>query len=478
MSTPEERAAQREAEVKEQQKGLRRLATPEDYVWDKAQEKYWDLRDGTLHNEKAVDGSIPMSLWRVEINERNDRERLINPSKDIMRIESDQTVEAATWFPGHPQIIHDMFIDANGARKAEGRRIYNQYKPPPEVGAGSSDAHLWVRHVESLWPDEAEYFFDYCAHMVQRPSEKCNTAIVMSGAQGIGKDAALLPIKAAMGNWNTQNIDPDELFSPYKPWLQTVMLVIDEVRPSKDEFHASSMYNILKPLIATPPDTLPLNNKYMMLRYVVNVMRIFITTNDWMAMYIPPEDRRMFIMHSKQPKAWQDEKYFSELFGWFASNGEQEVARWLMKRDISKFNPKAQSVRTAGWEAISNTWGEPEDAVDRALIALGEPDAVFALELVDAVFDGKDEIERAIKSPRKIGFRMQKAGYIAVKSPTYSRWVFNGKRRVQARLAYVKQDVPKAEALDKIYERGKRLANNESLIVSPATDREETPGDF
>ena len=63
--------------------------------------------------------------------------------------------------------------------------------------------------------------------------------------------------------------------------------------------------HILKPMIAAPPDTLPLNNKYMALRYVLNVMRVFITTNDWMAMYIPPEDRRMFIMHSQKPQGWR-----------------------------------------------------------------------------------------------------------------------------------------------------------------------------
>ncbi len=462
-ATPEERAAKREVALAEQMQTQRRLAHPKDYVWDKAQEQYWDLRDGTLHNEKAVDGSIPVEHWRALVNETTGKQRLIAPSKDILRIEFDQTVEASTWWPGHPQIIKDIFVDANGARPAVGRRIYNQYLAPPAVGEGKDSAAMWVEHVKSLWPDEHEYFFDYCAHMLQRPQEKCNTAIVLSGVQGIGKDAALRPIKAGMGSWNAKNIDPDELFSPYKPWMQTVMLVIDEVRPSKDEFHASSMYNILKPMIATPPDTLPLNNKYMMLRYVVNVMRIFITTNDWMAMYIPPEDRRLYIMHSHQPQNWKSPEYFDELFAWFAGGGEAEVARWLMKRDLSKFNPKAQSKKTAGWEAVANTWGEAEDAVDAALSALGRPHVLFALELPDAVFDGREEIINAIKSPRKIGFRMQKAGYLTLKCPTATRWEFDGKRRVQARLAFVKQGTPSSESIQLIRERGKLLAEGKTF---------------
>jgi hypothetical protein len=462
MSTPEERAAAREAELQAQLQTQRRLAEPGDYVWDKAQEQYWDLRDGTLHHDKAVDASIPLDLWRVEVN--GDRERMISPSRDIMRIESDQTVEGSTWFPGHPQIIRDMFIDHNGSHPAPGRRIYNQYKAPPSPDLSRPCcANVWLDHVKALWPEECEYFFDYCAHMVQHPEEKCNTAIVLSGTQGIGKDATLRPVKAALGAWNVKNIDPDELFSPYKPWLQTVMLVLDEVRPSKDEYHASSMYNILKPMIATPPDTLPLNNKYMALRYIVNVMRIFITTNDWMAMYIPPEDRRLFIMHSQQPQRWRDAQYFTDLFAWFAAGGEEEVARWLAQRDISKFNPKAQSTKTSGWLAVTNTWGEPEDSVDAALLALGHPPVVFGFELPGAIFDGSEDIQAMLKSPRKIGHRMQRAGYLALGCPSAPRWTFAGVRRVQARLAFVRQDITREQAIPMITERGKQLASRSEI---------------
>jgi hypothetical protein len=201
----------------------------------------------------------------------------------------------------------------------------------------------------------------------------------------------------------------------------------------------------------------------MMLRYVVNVMRIFITTNDWMAMYIPQEDRRLFIMHSTQPQAWQDQKYFIDLFSWFEGGGEAEVARWLMKRDLSAFNPKAQSLKTAGWEAVTNTWSEPEDAVDAALEALGRPPVLFALELPDAVFDGREEIFGVIKSPRKVGFRLQKAGYLTLKCPTAQRWEFDGKRRIQARLAFAKQGLPNAEAKALIRARGKALSEGKTF---------------
>lgn len=485
MTEPiDERTAAREAALLARIAEGRRLARPEDYVFDKAQEAFWDLRDGTVHSEKAVDASIPVELWRVVVDDadeetpaegarprgrpRRRRERLIPPSRDILRVENDQFVEGSTWWPGEPQIIRDIFIDANGWRPAPGRRIYNKYVPPPELGRGRADkAGWWVNHVKKLWPDPAEheYFFDFCAHMVQRPQEKCNAAIVLSGTQGIGKDAALMPVKAAIGSWNTKNIDPDELFSPYKPWLETLMLVVDEVRPTKDEFHASSAYNILKPMIVAPPDTLPLNDKYTKLRHIINRLRVFITTNDWMSMYIPPEDRRMFIMHSPLPQKWHESEgrasYFREFFDWCERGGTEHVAAWLAARDLSAFDPKAQAARTAGWGAVAASWGEPEDAVAWAIDHLGRPDAVFGQELVIPQFDHHEEVAGMLKSPRKIAHRMNRAGYVQVPAPGGEpRWTFRAAgKAVRARYAFVRSELGgnSAAAVEAVKERGRAL---------------------
>lgn len=483
MSTIEERTAARDAALAAAQNGQRRLARREDYVYDKAQEAFWDLRDRTTHSEKAVDASIPIEHWRVEVEEppavdpaapprrgrpARRRERLIPPSRDIMRVENDQFVEGSTWWPGKPEIIRDWFIDANGFYPAQGRRIYNQYKAPPAAHGDASAAAPWVEHVKRLWPDPKEhtFFFNYCAHMLQRPHEKCNAAVVLSGAQGIGKDAALSPVKEAIGSYNAKGVDPDELFSAYRPWLQTVMLVVDEVRPTKDEFHASSMYNILKPMIVAPPNTLPLNDKYAKLRYVINVLRVFITTNDWMAMYIPAEDRRMFIMHSTIEQKWHetagDPDYFVRLFAWMEHEGGNEaVAAWLAARDLSAFNPKAQVEKTMGWQAVANTWGESDDGVGAALERMGSPPVVFGTELLDGAFDHAEEIAGMIKSPRKIGHRMQRAGYLSAKAPDGQRWTFRCDGHVyRSRLVFVQQSMMNDAELVRaaILKRGNEIA--------------------
>lgn len=455
----------------------RRLCKLEDYVFDKQQEQYWDIQDNTLHGEKAVDGSIARADWPL-VNDglgeqapaRNGRRRgpaLMRPSVWLQQAENDRFVESSTWWPGQPKVIRDYLITEAGAFPAPGRRSFNQYREPPRLAGRADRAGPWVEHVKKLWPEEKEHsrFFDQCAHMVQAPHEKCNAAIVLSGGQGIGKDAALDPIKSAVGEWNYKGIDPDQLFSPYRPWLQTLMLVVDEVRPSKDEFHASSMYNILKPMIVAPPNTLPLNDKYVKLRYVINVMRVFITTNDFMAMYIPAEDRRMFIMHSMLAPKWHEAEgkpeYFRDYWRWLDAGGRDDVAAWLRARDIRAFDAKAQVDKTAGWDAVAGSWVSPDDSVTQALETLGRPQVLFGQELSEAAFDDHEELLGMLKSPRKIGTRMQREGYLTVKCPDGDRWQFRHEGKVwRSRMAFVKQELMKdaAAALAAIRERGARIA--------------------
>jgi hypothetical protein len=177
------------------------------------------------------------------------------------------------------------------------------------------------------------------------------------------------------------------------------------------------------------------------------VLRVFITTNDWMSMYIPPEDRRMFIMHSHLAQRWHEAEgradYFVRLFEFFEKGGGGHVAAWLKNRDLSSFSPKAQIERTAGWAAVANSWGEPEDAASVALDLLGQPEVVFGAEMLRVQFDGVEDLAAMIKAPRKFTLRMSRAGYTAVKPPNGTeRWQFGSDRIVfRSRLAFIKNSL-------------------------------------
>lgn len=474
----------------------RRQAEHSDYLYDKSQDAYWDRIDGRMYVDRAVDASIPQERWRAVVEEAaaeeeameggptparrgrpraRQRTRLVKPSEDIRRVENNLFVESSTWWPGQPQLIADWFVDGNGPRKHPGARLFNTYCPPLDTGdARIEEGEIWAQHVRRLFPQptEHEHFFDICAHMVQRPHEKCNTAVVMSGTQGIGKDAALLPVRLAVGVWNSRNIDPDDLFSPYRPWLETLMLTIDEVRPTGEEFKATNFYNVLKPLIAAPPDTLPLNDKYMKLRYCINLLRVFITTNDWLALFIPENDRRMFIMNSPLPANWhteapEGEAYFAEYWRWLSNGGAAGVAKWLAARNIEHFDPKAPPPKTQAWHEISVSWDDSEhDPIHMALDEIGWPNAIITSELLSlncesVSFDYRSKLESIVRSPRKLAHRMHEAGYAMV-PPTGKMWEFeSGGKRLRSRTAFVKRALAMSgtAAIEAVRQRGRALVS-------------------
>jgi hypothetical protein len=487
----ERRAAERERELLERLNDQRRMAHREDFVYDKAQEAFWDIQDNTLHSAEAVDAAIPRSEWTVIVDEgdpepepgaprrrgrpRRRRETLVRPSQEIMRVENDQFVEGSTWWPGKPKIIKDWFIDKDGAYPAKGRRSFNQYRPPPAVEGDPAAAAPWLDHLRRLWPieEEREAFLDYAAHALQRPDEKPNYGVLLSGEQGTGKDAALAPLLLAVGAWNTKSIDADQVLCDFRPYLQALLLVVNEIRPSKDEQKASAMYNVMKTWAAAPPELLPLNDKYQRLRHIFNVLRLFVTTNHRFAFHLEPDDRRWLVLHTELPTKWHvaagDPDYFVRYFAWIEAGGWKHVAAYLQARDLSAFQPKAPPLQTAAWRAIVESWS-PDDALTAALARVpaevgGKPDdkgppLLFSKELLDATFDDRPEIEALLKSKRRRLHAFGAIGYEVLPCPAGGRWraTVDGREQYSAAVAFYRRSAYANAALAAAAARKRLLA--------------------
>lgn len=443
-------ALARLAAHREERGEQRRTYRHSDFLFDTSQDAFWCLPSGALLSAISVNALIPVELWRIPMRDNpNGRGRPpapIPPARDIARIESGTIVEGSTWMPGAPEVINDMFASKDGLMPLPGARLYNNYKAPPKPDpAKASEAGPWVEHVKRLYPEpeEHEFFFDYCAHMIQRPGEKSNAGLILSGKQGIGKDALLLPLRRAVGEWNCSNVGPDDILDKWTPWVASVMLIVDEVRPMSDDHRATSLYEAMKTLAADPPKVLALKDKNLRTRYVANVLRIFMTTNDRLAFYLPPEDRRFLILDSNLQQKWHeaagDPDYFVRLFEWVERGGAEAVAAFLATRDISGYLPKAGPPKTESWAEITQRWDAPEDELTQALEMLGEPDVVLSSELTEQLFDGAEGLRKMMKG-RGFVFRMQQAGYRLVPLPAGQRkWRKElGGFEVQSNKAYIK----------------------------------------
>ena len=196
-------------------------------------------------------------------------------------------VEQMTWIPGEPMVIKDRFFADGGFSDATASRssIYTVSRPSSTV---SQQSISWVDHLHRSSVKMRPHY-EMAGARVQRPFEKINHAIVLGGAQGIGKDTALEPVKHAIGPWNFVEVSPQHMLARFNGFLKSVILRISEAR-DLGEFDRFKFYDHSKAYIAAPPDVLRVDEKHLHEYSIPNVSGVIITTNHKTDGIFLPED--------------------------------------------------------------------------------------------------------------------------------------------------------------------------------------------
>jgi hypothetical protein len=359
-------------------------------------------------------------------------------------------VDQMTWAPGEPEIIEGRLFDEGGWVQKAGARVFNLYRPPPEIRGDAEQAGRWVEHVTFLYPDAAEHLFNWFAHRVQRPAEKINHALVLGGAQRIGKDSILVPVRAAVGEWNFKEIAAHRLLDRFNGWLKSVVLRVNEAH-DMGELNRFQFYERIKGYTAAPPEVLSIDEKNVRAYAVPNVAGLVLTTNHKTdGMYLPADDHRHYVAWSDRTLDDFEDGYFVSLHRWFATGGSDHVAAWLATRDISEFDPKKPPPQTDAWWEIVLAGQSPEKTELADIIAgLGNPDALTIGQITSrASTDGSPVLTwlNDRKMIRQIPHRLEEAGYIAVRNPyerERGRWKINGRNQT----IYAKKSLSAAQRM-------------------------------
>ena len=266
-------------------------------------------------------------------------------------------VEQMTWAPGKPTLVPDKLIADGGWIDRPGCTVFNLYKPPI-IKPTAGDVCPWLDLVQKNYPDEADRVVAFLAHRVQRPDEKINHGLVLGGAVGTGKDTILEPVKQAIGPWNFAEVSPKQVFGRFNGFLKSVILRVSEARDLGD-YDRYAFHDHMKVYIAAPPDVLRVDKKNIREYYVPNLCGVIITTNHKTdGIYLPPDDRRHYVLWSNLCKENFASDYFNNLYRWYENGGNAYVAYYLANLDISGFGPKAPPPKTqAFWEIAGSTPG-------------------------------------------------------------------------------------------------------------------------
>ena len=211
----------------------------------------------------------------------------------------------------------------------------------PEPGDG--DVTPWLEHCKLLVPEESEreHLYNIMAFKTQHPEIKINHAVIHGGDQGCGKDTLWAPFIYAVCGAGLKNrglLDNDTLGSQWGYQLESEILILNELK-EPEATARRALANKLKPIIAAPPEMLPVNRKGLHPYDMMNRMFVLAFTNDPVPISIDSQDRRWFCVWSSAPRMDPDEA--AQLWEWYRREGFAAIAGWLHRRDVSAFNPAA-----------------------------------------------------------------------------------------------------------------------------------------
>ena len=213
-------------------------------------------------------------------------------------------------------------------------------RPTPVAG----DVSPWLAHVERMVPEEfeREHLLNALAHKVQFPAHKINHAILMGGNHGSGKDTLFAPFFWAIGGEAKANcslVKNEDLNSQWGYALECEVMEIAELRQAEAK-DRRALENTLKPIIAAPPELLMVNRKGLHPYMALNRVFVIAFSNERVAISLPSEDRRWFVLWCAAPKL--PEAQAVSLWNWYQRRGGFEaVAHYLHTRDVSDWNPSA-----------------------------------------------------------------------------------------------------------------------------------------
>ena len=360
----------------------------------------------------------------------NSRLAKIDGMKAARHLDKYRAVSQMIWAPGNELIVRNKHLIEGGWIEKPGAIVFNQYRQPPVLNGSAALAGPWLDLLKSLYPSpfEHEHMLDVLAFKLQHPDRKINHAIVLGGGMRIGKDTLLVPFKRALGSWNCVEAKPTTIMGAHNGFMRSVLLVINETRDLGD-VKKYQFYDHMKDVIASPPETVLVNDKYEKHIHVANVCLVVMTTNHRTdGLYLPAGDGRHFVVWSEVEKESYDPDFFPRHYDWLERGGTAHVAAYLRERDVSGFRPGSPPPQTEVFRDIIEASTPAESYwIGEILDEMGRPYVLLMTSII-ARADG-EQAQWLRKNPKSVPHRLEECGYTRVAKPgtTNGRWMIGGK---------------------------------------------------
>lgn len=282
-------------------------------------------------------------------------------------------------------VVDVMFWPSGGMFFShDGKRFLNSYREsgiaPCEVldEDGQAVIDMFQRHVRLMLEheDEQRMLVDFMAWVVQKPGQKINWALLVQGAQGVGKSYFGVVMQNVLGHM-ARNVEPMSLAGRFTSWAHGALLaIIEEIRIAGENRY--ELIDRLKPFISNT--TIQIEEKGRDQRTVPNFTSYMMFTNHKDALPLSEGDRRYAPLFSRIQSEQQlftelggpvaTGEYFTKLFD--ESQRRADALSWFLRNwQISpEFNAKGRAPMTSARQEMMGLATSPgqlaiEDAIEK-----------------------------------------------------------------------------------------------------------------
>ena len=183
--------------------------------------------------------------------------------------------------------------------------------------------------------EDFKYVWSWCAQMFQKPGEIGETALVLIGKQGTGKNTFVEIIGHLLGNHFVQVTGIEQLLGRFDfHHAQAILLFANEALWGGDRRSLGR----LKTLI-TEKEVL-VEQKYKDAVPLRNYRRLILASNEDFPVHLDRDDRRFFVLNISDKKK-EDSVYFDKLCHWAENGGYESLLHYFLNYDLTQFNIRA-----------------------------------------------------------------------------------------------------------------------------------------
>lgn len=192
----------------------------------------------------------------------------------------------------------------------------------------------------------AAWVIKWLAYQIQNPGAKMQTAIVLYGPQGTGKNLLFEYPMRIFGRYGA-TIGQHAMEDKFNDWASGKMFIVcNEVVSSGEKYHVK---NALKGLITDR--TIRINPKNLSSYEEANHCNLVFLSNERMPVVLEEDDRRHLVIYTPPPKS---KAFYDGVVNEMYAGGAQALFYYLLHIDIGDFNEHTKPLMTSAKEDLIN----------------------------------------------------------------------------------------------------------------------------